>query len=81
MTLYHQAENQRFLAGLLNMQQQLPLIPLGATVRVQIPLGRHGRRVARVPDREMIPFRTVGQYVEFRIDPFEAVAMAIVEYD
>jgi hypothetical protein len=80
MTLYHQPENQRLLAGLLNMQQQLPPIPLGATVQVQVPSGRRATRVVRVPDRETIPFEKAGPYVKFRIEPFEVLAMAIVEY-
>ena len=40
MTLFHQAEKKRLLVGLLSMQDQLPAIPLGATVRVQTPAGK-----------------------------------------
>jgi hypothetical protein len=80
MTLYHQPENQRLLAGLLNMRQQLPPIPLGATVQVHVPSGRRATRVVRIPDRKTIPFEKAGPYVKFRIEPFEVLAMAIVEY-
>ena len=80
MTLFHQAEKKRLLAGLLNLQEQLPLIPVAATVRVQLPSGRRVSAVVHLPDREAIPIRTVGPYVQFHLEPFEALAMALIEY-
>jgi hypothetical protein len=80
MTLFHQAEKKRLLAGLLNLQEQLPLIPVGATVRVQLPLGRRVSAVLHLPDRKAIPIQTVGPYVQFHLEPFEALAMALIEY-
>jgi len=80
MTLFHQAEKQRLLAGLLNMQEQLPLIPVGATVRVQVPTGRRVSAVLHLPDRQAMPTQTVGPYVQFHFEPFEALAMALIEY-
>jgi hypothetical protein len=36
--------------------------------------------VLHLPDRKAIPIQTVGTYVQFRLEPFEALAMALVEY-
>ena len=55
-------------------------IGLGATVRVQLPTGRKATAVLRLPEREEIQFRGAGPYVEFRLEPFETLAMALVEY-
>jgi hypothetical protein len=81
MTLFHQAEKKRLLAGLLNMQQEFPAIPVGATVRVQVPSGRRATRVVSVPQGKEIPFEKAEVYTQFRIQPFEALAMALIEYE
>jgi hypothetical protein len=80
MTLFHQESKQRMLAGLLNMQQLLPAIPVGATVRVQVPSGKHATRVTVLPESKSVPFEKNGPYVQFRVEPFEALAMAVIDY-
>ena len=80
MTLFRQPDKKRLLAGLLNMQEQLPLIAMPATVRVQLPPGHSLSAVTLLPDRKPIPAKLAGPYVEFRLEPFEALAMAIIEY-
>jgi hypothetical protein len=80
MTLYHQSGNRRLLAGLLNMQQDLPPVPVEAVVRVQVPAGRRATAVVRVPDRKALAFEKAGPYVQFRLEPFPVIAMALVEY-
>jgi hypothetical protein len=80
MTLFHQPDKKRLLAGLLNMQEQLPLIAVPAKVKVQLPPGRRLSAVALLPDRKPIPARLAGPYVEFQLEPFEALAMALIEY-
>ncbi len=81
MTLFHQPEQKRLLAGLLNMEWQLAGLKLDATVRVQLPAGRRPSAVRSLPDRKTIPFRTAAPYVEFRVAPFETLSMALVEYE
>jgi hypothetical protein len=81
MTLFHQPEKKRLLAGLLNMQHELPQIPVGATVRVQAPSGRHVTRVISIPEQKTIPFEEAGPYTQFRLVPFAPLAMAFVEYE
>jgi hypothetical protein len=80
MTLFHQAEKRRLLVSLLNMEWQLAPIGLGATVRVQLPSGREASSVLRLPERAQVQYRKAGPYVEFRIEPFDTLAMALVEY-
>lgn len=80
MTLYDQPEKRRLLAGLLNMQRDLPPVPVGAVVRVQVPEGRRATGVVSVPDRKALAFEMVGRYVQFRLEPFPVITMALVEY-
>jgi hypothetical protein len=80
MTLFHQADKRRLLVSLLNVEWQLVPIRHGATVRVQIPSSRSATAVLGLPERKEIPFKRTGEYVEFRVEPFETMAMAAVEY-
>jgi hypothetical protein len=45
-----------------------------------MPSGRVPGRVLRVPDLMPLSWRKTGPYVEFRIEPFQDFAMAVVEY-
>ncbi len=80
MTLFHQVDKQRMLAGLLTMQQQLPPFPANATVRVQPPMGKKVTAVLHLPERKPVEFKTVGAYVQFDLEPFDALSMALIEY-
>jgi hypothetical protein len=80
MTLFHQAEKRRLLVCLLNIEWQLVPIRLGATVRVHVPSGRSATSVFGLPERKEIQFKRTGEYMEFRVEPFETMAMASVEY-
>jgi len=80
VTLFHQAQARRMVVGLLSMQQQVPPLPVDATVRVQLPSGRSPSRVVRAPDLQSIPFKKIGPYVQFPIGPFDTFTMALVEY-
>jgi hypothetical protein len=81
MTLFHQPEKKRLLAGLLTMQQQLPPIPVSATVRVGVPSGRTVTAVVHLPDHQRLKFKVLGAYAEFELKPFGCLSMAMVEYD
>jgi hypothetical protein len=81
MTLFHQADKKRLLAGLLNLQRQLPQAPVPATVRVLPPQGRRIRRVLRLPAIQAVAFSPAGPYVQFQVEPFEALAMFALDYD
>jgi hypothetical protein len=80
MTLYHQPEQGRLLAGLLNMQSSTPPFPAGAKVRVGLPSERRVSSVVLLPDRKPLKFDMAGSYVQFSLEPFEVLAMALVQY-
>jgi hypothetical protein len=80
MTLFHQEEKKRLLAGLLTMQEQLPPIPVTATVRVQAPSGKKVTAVLHLPERKPLKFRAAGAYVQFDLEPFDSLSMALIEY-
>ena len=80
MTLFHQPELGRLRAGLLNLQRSWPQVPVGARVRVRIPEGRRARAVRRLPDQTKVSFRAAAPYVEFTVEPFDALALFLVEY-
>ena len=78
--LFHQPERKRLLATLLNLQRQLPQIPVPATVRVLPPSGAQIRCVRRRPGGDETPMTHVGPYVQFHVAPFDTLAMFTLEY-
>jgi hypothetical protein len=80
MTLFDQKDKSRMLVSLLNMQEQIPTIPVGATVRAYRPASRRVKRVLQLPQQKEIQFVNSGPYVQFKLAPFDVVAMALVEY-
>jgi len=57
ITVYRQEKDQRLLVGLLNMQEDVPAVPVDATVRVQIPMAvkRNGCFDCRIRKRWLSP--------------------------
>lgn len=80
-TLFHQPEKRRLLVGLLNLQRQLPQVPVPAGVRVGIPAGKRARRVLQLPDMTTVPFDAAEGRVAFRVPPFDTFAMRMIEYE
>ena len=80
VTLFDQKDKRRLLVGLLNMQEQVPTIPMGATIRVHVPQSSNAKRVVQLPEQKELQFEKVGPYVQFQIAPFAVVAMTFVEY-
>jgi hypothetical protein len=80
VTVFHQQDRKRLLIGLLSMQDRLPAIPVEATIRVQLPVGRSVSGVYRLPERRPVKHETVGPYVQFHLEPFEMFTMLIAEY-
>jgi hypothetical protein len=80
MTVFHQPEQKRLLTGLLNMQSITPPLPVAAKVRVSIPSGHRVSSVVLLPDRKPLKFEPAGPYVQFSLEPFEILAMALVQY-
>jgi hypothetical protein len=80
VTLFHQEDRNRLLVGMLNLQAQVPAIPVAATIRVEVPQGRRVRKVLLLPEQKDIPFSSSGPYVGFRVPEFKLIRMALVEY-
>ncbi len=80
ITLFRQKDKSRLLVGLLSMQEQLPAIPVGATVRIQVPAGQSITGVYHLPGRKLIEHQAVGAYVEVRLKPFDMFVMLLAEY-
>ncbi len=80
-TLFHQPEKKRLLVGLLNLQRQLPQVPVPASVRLGIPAGKRARRVLRLPDQTSVSFEAAEGRAAFRVPPFDTFAMRLVEYE
>jgi hypothetical protein len=66
---------------MLNTQSQARTVPVGATVRVHLPEGFKAKRVVLLPAQGEMAFRSAGPYVQFRVEPFKALAMVLVEFE
>ena len=80
VTLFHQEDRHRFLVGMLNLQPQVPVIPVAARIRVLVPPGRKVRRVSLLPEQKAVEFSHSGSYVSFNVPEFKLVRMALVDY-
>jgi hypothetical protein len=80
VTLFHQEDRQRLLVGMLNLQEELPTIPVTATMRVRMPEGRRVKRVSLLPEQKDLPHSGAGPYISFQVPSFKLVSMALVEY-
>jgi len=78
-TLFDQPDRQRLLVGLLNMQRQLPQVPVPAIVRVRVPAGKAIRTIWRVPDHTNMAFSHTGERVQFEVPPFDGIVMFICD--
>jgi hypothetical protein len=79
VTLFNQEGDHRLMVGLLNLQEQVPTVPVSVTLRVKVPEGHSINVVAMVPSGEQLPFSRVGPYVSFQVPPFKLVSMVIVD--
>jgi hypothetical protein len=78
-TLFYQPAQRRYMVGLLNLQQQLPQVPVGATVRLRLEAGQSVRRVIGLPEQAEIDWRVDGRQAVFEVAPFDTFAMVAVE--
>jgi hypothetical protein len=81
VTLFRQPDRKRYLVNLVNVQDQLPPIPVpGITVRV-----RTGRATAvgavLLPGQEPLPFASSGDYTEVTIPELRTFCMAAIDYE
>ena len=79
VVLFAQSGKRRLLAGLLNLQTQYPQVPVPATVRVKLPPGQSAQRVLLLPGRKPIDFQRLGTQIQFRLEPFDTLALLLIE--
>jgi hypothetical protein len=80
MTLFDQPDQNRMLASLLNMREQIPVMPVNAKVRVRIPAGRRPKRVVQIPDLSEVRFDLSNKLIHFEVPDFKVIAMLAIEF-
>jgi len=80
VTLFHQEDRHRLLVGMLNLQAEVPTIPVAPTIRIQVPTGHRARKVSLLPEQIDVTFSPNGSYISFQVPPFKLVCMALVDY-
>jgi len=78
-TLFRQPDKCRAVISLLNLQQQLPQVPVGAKVALPLRSGEQVTRVVRLPNQTDLPYSIENGAVHFALDPFDTFAMVGVE--
>jgi hypothetical protein len=81
VTVFDQPGQHRLLIGLINLQEHVPTIPLGAAVRVLPPSGRKVRRLLQLPEQKPVSFEKSGAYIQFQVEPFKLAFLAVAEYE
>ncbi len=79
--MFDQPEQHRLLIGLINLQELVPTVPASAVVRVLPPSGRKVRRVLQLPEQKPLSFEKSGDYIQFQVEPFKLVFLAVAEYE
>ena len=74
------ANGQDHPADMLNLQAQVPTIPVAATIRIQVPAGHRAHRVSLLPEQKDVAFSPAGSYISFQVPPFNLVCIALVDY-
>jgi hypothetical protein len=80
-TLFHQTAKKSLLAGFINLETELPQIPVSASVQVMLPEGKSVRSVLLLPERETLAFQISDGKISFRVPPFDAIAMVQIQYE
>jgi hypothetical protein len=80
MTIFHQAEDQRFIISLVNFQHELPNIPVH-DVRVGVRLGeRSVARLLLLPGEKAWPYELADGRLEFVAPALETLHMFALDY-
>lgn len=82
VSVTHQPERKRFLVGLLNFQERLPVIPIPkAAFRLKAPDGVCFTGVRRLPDCESIPFSVAPDgTLDVELTDIEKLLMFVADY-
>ena len=80
-TLFHQPAKKSLVAGFINLETELPRIPVPASVSVLLPEGNRVRNVFLLPEKGTLPFQISGGKISFRVPAFDAIAMVEIQYE
>lgn len=79
-TAFRQEDKKRLLINCVNFQEQLPNIPVdGIAMKVRLG-GRKPRQLLLLPDERKIPYRVVGDMLEFTVPRLETFRMLALDY-
>ena len=80
LTLFDQPEHKRCVLHLLNIQQEMPNVPVhGMSVRLNLR-GRTPAKLAVLPSREALSYKTEGQSIIFTVPELKDYRMLCLEY-
>jgi hypothetical protein len=80
ITAFRQEDKRRWILHFVNMQEELPLVPVaGLKVRLETG-GKTVKRVFRPPDGASVPWQQHAQTLEIDVPGFETYGMVAVEF-
>jgi hypothetical protein len=79
--LLHQPAKKSLIASFINLETELPQIPVSASVRISLSEVKTSHSVRLVPERRHLPFQLSGGRVSFQVPPFDAIAMVEIQYE
>lgn len=79
VTLFHQPDRKRHVLGLVDIQHDLPNLPVdGVTVKLRLP--KPVRRIRQLPTGKTIPHRTRQGVVTFTLPRLRTLALVAIEH-
>lgn len=80
ITVFHQENNMRYIISFLNIQKELPNIPVeGVKIRMSVD-NKEIEKVVVLPDEVNLNFEIKEGYVEFNVPQIKTFAMAVIKY-
>lgn len=79
MTVFHQAENQRYIISLVNFQHELPNIPVH-DIRVRVRVGERSVANLLLPGERAWPYELADDWLEFVAPLLETLHMFALDY-
>jgi hypothetical protein len=80
MTLFDQPGKKRMLAGFASLQDQKNSGQVLSKIRIKKPTGKSISSVKKLPGEASLNFTDKGVFIEFTLEPFDTLAMALINY-
>jgi hypothetical protein len=82
MSAFDQPEQRRVMASFLNLQAELPAVPVPVRFSMRPPVGKKFRSLRMAPDGNALEFkRAGGGAIEAQLESVALLAMVLVEYE